>query len=338
MTFTPGQLNRRAELYYQLGSMIAAGVPLIRALQMAGNNASLRGSQKTISALLEHLNNGLTFSDSMVRVHGWMPEFDVALLSAGEHTGRLDASFKFLGEYYAARAVIIRDTISNLLLSAANLHVFLLIFPLGYLISFAEGIFNNHYSQCIPFILEKIAVFGSLYAIIFFFIFACQGKRGERWRRIVESFVQSIPLLRTAQKNLVLARLATSLEALVNSGASIVKSWPMAAAASGSPHLKREVAKWQAQLEAGVTPAELAGRTRYIPEMFASQYHTGEISGRLDESLDRLHTYYHEEGTRTLRLFTRIFSATVYGVIALMIAYFIIKSYLNIFNSQMNGF
>jgi len=81
---TPGQLNRRAQLYNQLGSVIAAGVPLVQALEMASRNNSLRGSRKTILALIGDLQAGRTFSDSMARVHGWMPEFDVALLSVGE--------------------------------------------------------------------------------------------------------------------------------------------------------------------------------------------------------------------------------------------------------------
>ena len=84
--------------------MITAGVPLIRALEMAGNNAALRGSQKTISALVEHLKNGLSFSDSMMHVHGWMSEFDMALLSAGENSGRLDATFKLARRLLQPRA------------------------------------------------------------------------------------------------------------------------------------------------------------------------------------------------------------------------------------------
>lgn len=336
MTFTPAQLNRRAELYHQLGTMITAGVPLIQALQMAGNNASLRSSRKTISALVDHLKNGLTFSGSMARVHGWMPEFDKALLSAGEQSGRLDASFKQLSVYYATRATIIRDTISRLLVTIATLHVFLFIFPLGLFIDCAKGIMSNDYTLCVKFIVEKIIVFGLLYGIVLFFIFASQGKRGERWRSIVESLAQMVPVLRIAQKRLVLSRLAAALESLISSGVSIIKAWPLAAAASGSPHVKREVAKWEAEFETGATPAELVSRTRYFPEMFANLYHTGEISGKLDESLGRLRAYFNEEGFRTLALFTKIFTGTVYGTVVVLVAYNVIKFYSGLFSGEAN--
>ncbi|HXB59700.1 MAG TPA: type II secretion system F family protein [Candidatus Acidoferrales bacterium] len=336
MTFTPGQLNRRAELYHQLGSMITAGVPLIHALETAATNASLRASEKTITALIAHLQNGLTFSDSMARVHGWMPEFDKALLSAGEQSGRLDSSFKLLANYYATRASIIRDTISRFITTGATVHVFLLIFPLGLFIKCAMGIINNNYSQCVPFIVEKIKAFGTLYGTGIFLIFASQGQRGERWRALIESLMQMVPLLRTAQKYLALSRLAAALEALISSGVSIVKGWPMAAAASGSPHLKRQVSTWDAELEQGRTPAELVSRTRYFPEMFKNLYHSGEISGKLDETLGRLQAYYTEEGFRTLALFTKILTGTIYGLVVILVTYSIITNYAQMFSGAVN--
>ena len=100
---TPGNLNRRAEFYHQLGSMISAGVPLVKTLEMASLNPSMRGSRRTIAGLIRNLEAGLTFSESMQRVQGWMPEFDIAMLSVGETSGRLDSSFRLLSAYYAAR-------------------------------------------------------------------------------------------------------------------------------------------------------------------------------------------------------------------------------------------
>ena len=52
---TPAELNRRAELYNQLGAMIAAGVPLVKALEMTGNSSGARGTRRTILQLIENL-------------------------------------------------------------------------------------------------------------------------------------------------------------------------------------------------------------------------------------------------------------------------------------------
>lgn len=332
MIFTPRQLNRRAELYSQLGSMITAGVPLIRALEMTASNSG-PASRKAVSSILGHLHNGLTFNDSMQRVHGWMPEFDKALLAAGEHSGRLDQSFKLLGYHYGTRASIMRETITRLMLPLTNLHVFLLIFPLGFLFNMVLGIINNDYKQCIPFILEKIIAFGVLWTFIFLIILGFQGRHNERWRSFVESVTQIFPILGKALKFLVLGRLTAALEALVGSGVSVVQAWPLAAAASGSVQLKREVANWGPELQHGTTPSELVNASHYFPEMFKNVYHSGEISGKLDESLNRLHGYFHEEGFQSMRTFSGVFSGTIYGMVALLIVYYVARFWVQYFGA-----
>ena len=335
---TPTQLNRRAELYYQLGSMISAGVPLVKSLEMVSTNPSIHVSRKMIFGLIQCLQAGMTFDQSMTKVQGWMPEFDIALLAAGEKSGRLDASFKLLSVYYSSRAKIIRDTIAGLLMTMITLHVFLLVFPIGLLVAFAQGIATGNYSLCAPFIVEKCLVFGILYGSVFLLLYVCQGKHGEHWRSIIESFSQSIPLLRTARKYLVLSRLAASLEALISAGVSIITGWELATAASGSPSLRRQVSRWKLRLESGSTPGELVNQTSYFPEMFANLYATGEHSGKLDETLDRLQAYYQEEGFRMLRLFTRVMNGTIYGAIVLMVAFNVIRFWLNYYGNMMNSF
>jgi type II secretory pathway component PulF len=337
MIVTPWQLSRRAELYHQLGAMLAAGVPLIQALEMARSNPALRGSSETIPQILAHLKNGSTFADSMKRVHGWLPEFDVALLSVGEKSGRLDESFRQLSVYYAGRARIIRDTIAGLVTTLATLHVFLLIFPLGYLTSFVQGIFYGDYQACVPFLIQKAVVFGGGYLAVFLLIFACQGKRGERWRALVEQVTGAIPVLRSASRFLVLSRLAAALGALINAGVLIVEGWELASNASGSPRLRRTVSEWRRMLDAGVTPGEMVNRSAYFPSMFANLYNTGEQSGRLDDALERLRIYFEEEGFRKLRLFTRLMNGTIYGVVVLLVAYNVIRFYMGYFGNLLNS-
>src|ERR1035438_334508 len=203
---TPGTLNRRAQLFEQLAAMISAGVPLTKALEMAARNRSTGIPRKVLQQLTHHLQEGHTFTDAMQLVSGQkratqqeievslkpgrgayaLSEFDVALLSAGEESGRLDATFQMLARYYASRAKIINDTISGSIITIVTLHVFLIVFPIGFLIAFVLGIVNNQFSQCLPFLIEKVVVFGLLYAGVGSFAFAGQGNRSAGWRSLVE--------------------------------------------------------------------------------------------------------------------------------------------------------
>jgi type IV pilus assembly protein PilC len=350
---TPGQLNRRAALFEQLAAMIAAGVPLTKAMEMAGRNRSVGIPQAVIQDITQHLQEGHTFTDAMQLASGqkrgmdvlsqrskreyWLPDFDVALLTAGEESGRLDTTFRLLARYYSSRAQIIRNTISSLIITLITLHVFLIVFPIGLLQQFALGIMNNQYSQCLPFITEKIVAFGALYFSFWFLAFASQGNRGEGWRSAVEALFNLVPLLRTSVKYLAVARLAMALDALLRSGVPVIRSWQLASVSCGSPHLKREILKWTPELEAATTPAEMVSQIHYFPEMFMQLYHSGEISGKLDETLTRLHTYFEEEGFRLLQAFCRILNFALYFTMAIIAAIFIIRFYMNYFGGIMNS-
>ncbi len=353
---TPAQLTRRAELYHQLGSTIAAGVPLIKALQMSNGHQALKTSQRTLARLIACLQQGQTLKDALRLVQTIpeepdtrpgmevalytrkdklsFPDFDLAMLEVGEETGRLDAVFKLLAQYYITKAAILHDTITGLLKPFATLNVLLLVLPLGDLVGFFWGIYNQDYSKCYPYIKIEILCFGILYGSIFFGIYACQGTRSEKWRAVVESIGQMIPILRKALKSLAVSRLAASLESLTNAGVSVIKSWEMAARTSGSPALSQQVQAWTPKLEQGMTPADMVQQIGYFPEMFVSQYATAELSGNVDETLIRLRDYYQEEGFRALKSFTRTVNSIVYGLIMLAAAAFIIHFWINYYHNM----
>jgi type IV pilus assembly protein PilC len=331
---TPGQINRRAQLYEQLAASITAGMPLIQALEMAGRNRAMRDSQKQIRELLVHLREGHTFTDSMRKASGWLPEYDMALLSAGERSGRIDVAFKDLGRTYAATADLARQTIKSLLTIFVTVHVAILVFPVDLLQDFAWGIYDENYSRCIPFLVEKAKFFGVFYGIIFFLIYACQGKRGERWRAVVETLFNCVPLLRTALKQLAIARFTSALEALLNAGMPAIQSWELAAAASGSPRLRRELARWLPHLETGMTPADIVAQIRWFPEMFANLYRTAELSGQHDDTLQRLKTYYDTEGRNSLQFFVKIMIGIIIGLIMAAIAFYIMRFWIGYYNQM----
>lgn len=310
--------------------MLSAGIPLVNVVEQAQNNLPNRASRKALSQIHQRLIEGQTFSQAMGRLGGWVPAFDTALLSAGEQSGRLDLIFRSLAGYYKARAQITRDAISEMLRSILTIHVFCLIFPLPLLVQgVAKGLWG-------PFLIQKIAIFGTLYGVTFLLAYACQGQRGEKWRLILESISRRIPFLGKARQYLALARLSAALEALINAGVSIISAWELSAIASGSVFMSRTVAGWRPHLETGTTPAELVNQSKNFPTMFANLYQTGETSGQQDDTLRRLHAFYEEEGFRKLRLFTKLLNGIIYGIVVLMVARAVFGFYLGYFDAINN--
>ncbi len=322
---TPRQFTQRAELYHQLGQLTSAGLGLVRALEQVKRNPPARSFRKPIQDLLDQLAKGGTFTEALQHT-AWFPVFDIALLEAGERSGRLDACLRLLADYYNDRARIAKQVISQLIYPVGLIHfaafVFLIVLP------YAHSQFN---ASLLWLFVKAALVLSPLYFFTIFLIYATQNKHGEKWRAQIESLVHPIPILGTARRFLALARLAAALEALISAGVNIIEAWDLAATASGSPALRRAVENWKPQVVAGRTPAEVLNDCPKFPKMFANLYASGEISGKLDDSLRRLYAYYNEEGTRKLHAFAQWTPRLVYCIVAVIIAYKVITFYTGYF-------
>lgn len=328
LIITPGQFTQRAEFYHQLSQLTGAGLGLIYALEQLKRSPPARSYRQPIQQALEQLGHGYTFNEALQRIEHWLPAFDVALLQAGEQSGRLEACFRLLADYYTDRARLARQVIADLLYPAFLFHFAIFILPFAAL--FRTG-------NWLLYLCQTIGVLVPIYLVSALVIYAAQSRHGEKWRGWVESGLHRIPILGTARRYLALSRLAAALEALLSAGVTIIQAWELAAAASGSPALRRMVLAWRPLVDGGQTPAEALVASGQFPELFANQYATGEVSGKLDDSLRRLHTYYQEEGSRKLHALAQWTPRAVYLMVALMIAYRIINFWMGYFKDIQNA-
>ncbi len=323
LVITPGQLKRRSEFYYQLAQLTSAGIAITAALEHLRQNPPARSYMNPTATLLKQIQEGATFSDALAELGAWVPAFDRSLLYAGEQSGRLDACFRLLAEHYADRARLARQLIADLLYPVFLLHFAVLVF------SFVQFVGSGDWLACLR---QIVLVLVPIYALVGLGIYITQSNHGEQWRAIMERLLASVPVLGSARFYLALGRLAAALEALLSAGVTIIEAWELAAAACGSPRLKHVVRGWRPRVLAGETPAEALTASAQFPQLFATQYATGEISGQLDETLRRLHQFYQDEGTRKLHAFTQWTPRAIYFGVVLIIAYLIVRFYANYFN------
>src|SRR6266704_673631 len=115
---TPGQLATRSEFYHQLSQLTSAGLGILPALEQLKRNPPARSYREPIQRLLAELAQGRTLTGSLQQLDAWLPEFDIALIAAGERSGRLDACFRLLADYYNDQARITKQMIGQLIYPA----------------------------------------------------------------------------------------------------------------------------------------------------------------------------------------------------------------------------
>ena len=107
-----------------------------------------------------------------------MPDFDLALLHAGEHSGRLDVCFRLLSKYYSGRADNIREFRGILAYPAFIFHFAVFIIPFPAL--FQSG-------NLAAYLSATLGVLIPIYIALFALSWASSGTRGSRWRRMIEA-------------------------------------------------------------------------------------------------------------------------------------------------------
>jgi type II secretory pathway component PulF len=330
LIISPRQFNQRAEFYHQLSQLVSAGIGVVPALGQISRKPPSSSFRKPLQHSLAGLAEGRSFTDSL-RGAGWLPDFDLALMEAGERSGRIDSCFRLLAEYYNECARLVKLIISQLIYPALLIHMAAFVFLV--LLPFATSQFNVSLTWLF---IRAGLVLSPIYLATAAIIYAGQGKHGESWRGFIENLLRPVPMLGSGRRALALSRLSLALEALISAGVNVVEAWNIAANASGSPALRRAVAPWKSELAAGRTPAELVGAAPIFPETFANLYHSGEISGKLDETLRRLHDFYQEEGAHKLQMVAQWLPRAIYFLVVLVVAYEIIQFYTGYFSNINN--
>jgi type II secretory pathway component PulF len=279
-----------------------------------------------IGAIHRELLRGHTLTESFAAARAKVTAFDLALIEAGETSGRLDRVFRELSQHHRDSARFARRALGGIAYPFFLMHLALIIFPMQRLTDiFTKGDLTG-------FVVQKIIVFGLIYSMIFVGLWLTQGSRGEGLRAALEKVFHFVPQLGGARQSQALSRMAAALGGLFAAGVDVIRSWETAAEASGSPALKRAVSTWRRRIESGERPSEILLGTPEFPQRFVSLYTTGEASGKLDASLEHLHRHYAEEAARKFTMFLVLLSGVVFGSVALAVAYQVISFWLGYFD------
>ena len=84
----------------QLAAMLAAGVPLSRALAVSYESSQDRTVKETLIKLRESVHKGRTLYEAMEEMPGAFPKLLVYMVQTGEASGTLDHMLERMAEYY----------------------------------------------------------------------------------------------------------------------------------------------------------------------------------------------------------------------------------------------
>jgi type IV pilus assembly protein PilC len=123
-----------------------------------------------------------------------------------------------------------------------------------------------------------------------------------------------------------MSRFASSLSVTYAAGLTLSHAVKLSTSALGNVVLRNTVLNTVPQIQAGGQLSESIKHIRFIPDMVVSMIATGEKTGSLDATLDKVSEYYDNEAETTIeKLGWVVFFSLI--VVAAIIVFFILLNF-----------
>jgi type II secretory pathway component PulF len=329
----------------QLANLLAAGVPMSRALGILSREATRMAPKQLWAVIHDQVSGGMSLADALAHHPQAFSAIYVAMVRAGETGGFLDLVLEQIATFRAreadlksrVRAALTYPTILAVL--AAGILVFLLTFFIPrFSQMFAE------FGGSLPALTRYIVATSELlvkYWLVFVLgiilvIFAIQRMlSSEEGRRAMAKSVLRLPLFGTGMARFALVRFCRMLGTLVGAGVPLIASLRVAKEAIGNQVLADTVTSAIESVQKGHPLARSLESCRVLfPAAVIEMVSVAEESGRLDQELTRLATTYDQELDRHLKMIVTLIEPALLFLMAVIVGTVVIGMLLPIFNLQ----
>lgn len=289
-----------------LGTMIEAGLPLARALTVIGKQTKNPKLKEILESLITDVNKGLAFNEGLTKFPKVFPGFYVAMIRAGEESGKLPETLKIVASqleksYELKRkirgAMIYPSIIISLIIVIAVLMMLFVVPTLSDTFSelgaelpattrFILGI-SDFLSAYIFIILPVFIVFVGL------FIRLLKTKKGIYYAMWV---VLHMPVFKEITKQANAAITMRTISSLVSSGVSMVHALEITEDVIQNPHFKRVLSQAKQEVQKGTLLSAIFERNAHLyPILVAEMIDVGEETGQLSQMLEKGAIFYEGE-------------------------------------------
>jgi len=329
----------------QLANLLAAGVPLSRALHILSREASRPAARKLWAVVHDQIAGGMSQADALAHHTRAFSAVHVAMVRAGETGGFLDLVLEQIATF-RSREQDLKGKVTSALIYPCVLAVLgagILTFLLTYFIPRFSQMFAE-FGGSLPGLTKAIVAVSQLLAKYWFvlilaialIVFALQRARAhEEGRRSLERFVLRVPLLGTAVARFALVRFCRMLGTLVGAGVPLVAALRVAKEAIGNQVLADTVSDAIKDVQRGTSLARsLEGCRALFPRSVIEMISVAEESGKLDQELTRLAGAYEQDLDRRLKMMVALAEPALLFVMAVLVGTVVIGMLLPIFNLQ----
>ncbi len=309
----------------QLATLLGAGQPLDRALQILLDLPESAKARKVIERVREAVRGGAPLSQALEQEHGVFSRLYVNMVRAGEVGGALHETLSRLA-VYLERSKALRDGVFNALIYPAILIVLVLVsllFLMGYVVPTFIPLLEDMGGE-IPTLTSIVLGVGTfvqgwwwavIVAVVLAVVFLRAQLKDPDKRLAFDAWVLQRGLFGSLVARVETARLTRTLGTLARNGVPLLTALSIGRNVVGNTALAAAVDEAAKDVKTGNGLAVSLGKSKRFPRMALQMIQVGEESGELDTMLERVADTFDVEVKNAL---DRLMAAIVPVVVIVM--------------------
>ncbi|MBT8055954.1 MAG: type II secretion system F family protein [Gammaproteobacteria bacterium] len=317
------------EFTQQISTLLGAGLPLDRSLQVLLDLAEGDRVKRTVAEIRDKVREGGSLSDALEEQHGAFNRLFVNMVRAGEVGGTLDVTLDRLSDYLD-RSKDLKDSVISaliypvlLLFLAAGSLVLLLVYVIPQFTPIFEELGGD-----LPLITRMVLAVGTVlqnfwWAIVLLVMLAvwqfrrmlADAEKRFRW----DTHVLSMRWVGDLVGKMETARLTRTLGTLLTNGVPLLSALSIARNVISNTVLRKDVSDATREVKTGGGLARALAKGERFPRLALQMISVGEETGQLDVMLMKVADTYDNEVRTTIDRLLAIFTPVVTLLLAVLI-------------------
>ena len=328
-----------------LSSLLAAGVPLSKALTILYRETTDPAASKKWREVHDLVIDGVSLSDAMSRSPETFPTVYTAMVEAGETGGFLDLVLEQIAEFQARDKELRGKVVSAMIYPAVLmfLAIAVLIFLMVFFIPRFKTLFEG-FDAALPMLTQVIvstSEFSQRYGIFIIIAMAFLVYLARTWiiseggRRIYERWLLTAPVIGPLSSQFAMARFCRMLGTLIHAGVPLVSGLNVAQRSIGNQILTDAIEDSVERVKKGESLARSLGNCSLLfSGATVEMISVAEESSRLDKELIRLAEVTEKELDQQLKTAVALMEPLMLFFIAAFIGTIFVGMVIPIFTIQ----
>jgi len=319
--------RRLAEVYIQLADMLAAGVPVLRALRVLAGQKDARISL-VFREIAGSVADGEELGEAMSNRPEVFPSTHVAIVRAGERGGFLDDAVARLGQFVEGQAELKSKLTGAMIypLVLVSMGCIILVVIFAVLIPKVKKTFDR--IEDLPAVTDVVfaisavvsrhapAALGVLAGLVVAFVLA---SRRPGFRRVLDRAVLRLPAVGALVRAVAIARFARMLGTMLRNGVPMLGALATSKAAAGNVVLEEAIEDASVAVGAGAQLAPSLGKSGLFAADVIELLTVGEEAGNIDKVLVRVADTVETRVERLLTNLIRLVEPLMIAAIAVVV-------------------